>query len=204
MHWLVFNIPGTARQLLGNLAPDPTLPEGKLNLHEFAYGGTSAVSYFGPVHNPWNPELTPGGSSGPPGAAVAAGMCFASVGTDTGGSVRIPASYCGIGGLKPTHGRVTIRGIIPVSWTFDHAGPMCKTVEDAAIMLNTTAEYDPLDTMTVDVPVADYVRAFRTATLNLRIGLPCKPCFDNLNPRSAGRLRPRWLSWRGSRRRQPT
>ncbi len=85
---------------------------GKLNLHEFAYGGTSAVTYFGPVHNPWDPTRTPGGSSGGPGAAVAAGMCFASVGTDTAGSVRIPASYCGIVGLKPTYGRVSIRGII--------------------------------------------------------------------------------------------
>ena len=125
---------------------------GKLNLHEFAYGGTSAVSYFGPVHNPWDPMLTPGGSSGGPGAAVAAGMCFASIGTDTAGSVRIPASYCGIVGLKPTYGRVSIRGIIPLSWSLDHAGPMCKTVEDTAIMLNLMAGYDPGDTTTVDIP----------------------------------------------------
>jgi aspartyl-tRNA(Asn)/glutamyl-tRNA(Gln) amidotransferase subunit A len=155
---------------------------GKLNLHEFAYGGTSAVTYFGPVHNPWDPALTPGGSSGGPGVAVAADMCFASVGTDTAGSIRIPASYCGIVGLKPTYGRVSIRGIIPLSWSLDHAGPMCRTVEDTAIMLNIIAGFDPEDTTTVDVPVPDYVRALRSPTAKLRLGLPRKPFFDNLNP----------------------
>lgn len=155
---------------------------GKLNLHEFAYGGTSAVTHFGPVRNPWNTELTPGGSSGGPGAAVAAGMCFASIGTDTAGSVRIPASYCGIVGLKPTYGRVSIRGIIPVSWSLDHAGPMCRTVEDTALMLNAIAGYDAADTTTVDVPVPDYTRALKASTSKLRLGIPRKPFFDNLNP----------------------
>jgi aspartyl-tRNA(Asn)/glutamyl-tRNA(Gln) amidotransferase subunit A len=160
---------------------------GKLNLHEFAYGGTSAVTAFGPVHNPWNPALTPGGSSGGPGAAVGADLCFASVGTDTAGSVRIPASYCGIVGLKPTYGRVSIRGIIPLSWSLDHAGPMCKSVEDTAILLNTIAGYDPLDTTTVDVPVPDYVAALKSSTSQssipkMRIGLPRTPYFDNMNP----------------------
>ena len=155
---------------------------GKLNLHEFAYGGTSAVTYFGPVHNPWDPTLTPGGSSGGPGAAVAADLCFASIGTDTAGSVRIPASYCGIVGLKPTYGRVSIRGIIPLSWSLDHAGPMCKTVEDTAMLLQVMAGYDPQDTTTVDVPVPDYVRALRNPTSKLRLGIPRRPFFDDLNP----------------------
>lgn len=155
---------------------------GKLNMHEFAYGGTSAVTYFGPVHNPWDPTLTPGGSSGGPGAAVAADMCFASIGTDTAGSIRIPASYCGIVGLKPTYGRVSIRGIIPVSWSFDHAGPMCKTVEDAAIVLNAIAGYDPADKTTVDVAVPDYMGALHSPTSKFRLGLPRKPFFDSLNP----------------------
>ncbi|HEX5230008.1 MAG TPA: amidase [Bryobacteraceae bacterium] len=155
---------------------------GKLNLHEFAYGGTSAVTHFGPVHNPWDPTRTPGGSSGGPGAAVSADMCFASVGTDTAGSVRIPASYCSIVGLMPTYGRVSIRGIIPLSWTLDHAGPMCKTVEDTATMLNVIAGYDAADTTTVDVAVPDYVRALHTPTSKLRLGLPRKPYFDALNP----------------------
>src|SRR5579871_6094223 len=155
---------------------------GKLNLHEFAYGGTSAVTYFGPVHNPWNPKLTPGGSSGGPGAAVSADMCFASVGTDTAGSVRIPASYCSIVGLMPTFGRISIRGIIPLSWELDRAGPMCKSVEDTAILMNLLAGYDAADTASVNVPVPDYVRALRTPTTKLRIGLPRKPYYNNLNP----------------------
>lgn len=155
---------------------------GKLNLHEFAYGGTSAVTWFGPVHNPWNPKLTPGGSSGGPGAAVGADMCFASVGTDTAGSVRIPASYCSIVGLMPTFGRISIRGIIPLSWELDRAGPMCKSVEDTAIMLKLLAGYDAQDTTTVDVPVSDYVRGLRAPTAKLRVGLPRTPYFDKLNP----------------------
>ena len=155
---------------------------GKLNLHEFAYGGTSAVTYFGPVHNPWDPALTPGGSSGGPGAAVAADLCFASLGTDTAGSVRIPASYCGIVGLKPTYGRVSLRGVIPLCWSLDHVGPMCKTVEDTALMLNVVAGYDEQDPTTADVPVPDYERAVRSATAKLRLGIPRKPFFDNLNP----------------------
>jgi aspartyl-tRNA(Asn)/glutamyl-tRNA(Gln) amidotransferase subunit A len=155
---------------------------GKLNLHEFAYGGTSAVSHFGPVHNPWDPTRTPGGSSGGPGAAVAADMCFASIGTDTAGSIRIPASYCSIVGLMPTYGRVSIRGIIPLSWTLDHAGPVCKTVEDAATMLNVIAGYDAADTTTVDIAVPDYVRALHGPVAKLRLGLPRRPYFDSLNP----------------------
>ena len=154
---------------------------GKLNLHEFAYGGTSAVTAFGPVHNPWDPTRTPGGSSGGPGAAVAAEMCFASIGTDTAGSIRIPASYCGIVGLKPTFGRVSIRGIIPLSWNLDHAGPMCRTVEDAAMLLQVIAGYDPLDPTTAETPVPDYVRSLKNPTSKLRIGLPRKPYFDTLN-----------------------
>lgn len=155
---------------------------GKLNLHEFAAGGTSAVTYFGPVHNPWNPALTPGGSSGGPGAAVAALQCFGSLGTDTAGSVRIPASYCGIVGLMPTYGRVSIRGVIPLAWTLDHVGPMTRTVEDAALMLNVIAGYDELDTTTVDVPTSDYTRALKMPTVKLRIGLPRAPFFDALHP----------------------
>jgi aspartyl-tRNA(Asn)/glutamyl-tRNA(Gln) amidotransferase subunit A len=155
---------------------------GKLNLHEFAYGGTSAVSYFGPVRNPWDRALTPGGSSGGPGAAVAADLCFGSLGTDTAGSVRIPAAFCNIAGLKPTYGRVSIRGVIPLSWSLDHVGPMTKTVEDTAILLNAVAGYDPMDPTTVDTPVPDYVRALRTPVSKLRLGVPRAPFFDNLHP----------------------
>jgi len=155
---------------------------GKLNLHEFAYGGTSTVTAFGAVHNPWNLEHHPGGSSGGPAAALAADMCFGSLGTDTAGSVRIPASYCGIVGLKPTYGRVSNRGVIPLSWSLDHTGPMARTVEDVAILLNVIAGYDALDPTTVDVPATDYTRALTMPTAKLRVGIPRKPFFDSLDP----------------------
>ncbi len=114
---------------------------GKLNMHEFAMGTTSAISHYGPVHNPWDLERVAGGSSGGSGAAVAAGLCFGSVGTDTGGSIRIPASCCGIVGLKPTFGVVSARGTVPVSPSFDHVGPLCRTVEDAARMFRAMTNH---------------------------------------------------------------
>ena len=158
---------------------------GKLNLHEFALGGTSAVTYFGPVHNPWNLDHVPGGSSGGSAAAIAADLCIGSLGTDTGGSIRIPASHCGIVGFKPTYGRVSNRGVIPMAWTLDHVGPMCKTVEDTALMLNLIAGYDELDPVSVDVPVADYSRAIRMAASKFRVGVPRTPFFDGLDPEVA-------------------
>jgi aspartyl-tRNA(Asn)/glutamyl-tRNA(Gln) amidotransferase subunit A len=158
---------------------------GKLNLHEFALGGTSAVTYFGPVRNPWALDHVAGGSSGGSAAAIAADMCFGTLGTDTGGSIRIPASLCGIVGFKPTYGRVSNRGVIPMAWTLDHVGPMCKTVEDAALMLAAIAGYDPLDPTSVDAPVADYDRAIGTRTTRLRVGVARTPFFDNLNPEVA-------------------
>src|SRR5262245_25004145 len=158
---------------------------GKLNLHEFALGGTSAVTFFGPIHNPWALDHVPGGSSGGSAAAIAADLCIGTLGTDTGGSIRIPASYCGIVGLKPTYGRVSNRGVIPMAWTLDHVGPMCKTVEDAALMLGIIAGYDPLDPASADVPVVDYSRAIRTLTSKLRVGVPRSPFFENVNPEVA-------------------
>src|SRR5712671_5583543 len=115
---------------------------GKTNLHEFAMGGTNATSYYGPVRNPWALDRNPGGSSGGSAAAVAAGLCFGALGTDTGGSIRIPASFCSTVGLKPTYGLVSIRGIIPLTLSLDHCGPLVRTVEDAAIILNILAGYD--------------------------------------------------------------
>ena len=108
---------------------------GKLNLHEFAFGATGVNPHYGPARNPWDTERITGGSSSGSGAAVAAGECPAALGTDTGGSIRIPASLCGIVGLKPTYGRVSKRGVLPLSWSLDHIGPMTRTVEDAAIVL---------------------------------------------------------------------
>ncbi len=158
---------------------------GKLNLHEFAYGGTSDVSYFGAVHNPWALDHISGGSSGGSAAATAADLCYGSLGTDTGGSVRIPSSYCGVVGFKPTYGRVSLRGVIPLSWTLDHVGPICRTVEDAALMLAAIAGYDPLDPASVNVPVPDYTRAFNVDTSKLRLGLPRSPFYENLDPEVA-------------------
>jgi len=155
---------------------------GKTNLHEFALGGTSAVSYFGPVHNPWALDRIPGGSSGGSGAATAAGLCFGSLGTDTAGSVRIPASYCGIVGFRPTSGRVSSRGTVPDSWTLDQAGPLCRSVEDVALMLGAIAGYDEFDPSSVDLPVPDYGLAFQTHVSKLRLGVPRVPFFEGLDP----------------------
>jgi aspartyl-tRNA(Asn)/glutamyl-tRNA(Gln) amidotransferase subunit A len=155
---------------------------GKLNMHELAYGGSSAVSYFGAVHNPWALEHTPGGSSGGSAAATAADLCFGTLGTDTAGSIRIPGSYCGVVGLKPTYGRVSIRGVIPLSWSLDHVGPICKTVEDAALMLSAIAGYDAADPASANVPIPDYARAITIRPAKLRIGLPRTPFFEGLDP----------------------
>ncbi len=118
---------------------------GKLNLHEFAYGATSNNVFSGAVHNPWALDHHPGGSSGGSGAAVAAGACFAAIGSDTGGSIRIPAALCGVVGLMPTYGLVSRAGVTALSWSLDHIGPLARTVEDAALFLNAIAGHDPAD-----------------------------------------------------------
>jgi len=153
---------------------------GKQNLQEFAYGGTSASSYYGAVHNPWNLNHIAGGSSGGSAAAVAAGMCFGALGTDTGGSVREPAAFCGIVGLKPTYGRVSTRGVFPLSWSLDHVGPICRSVRDAAIMLEAIAGYDVQDVISVDWPTEEYVNALSGKT-DRRIGVVRQPFFRNID-----------------------
>jgi aspartyl-tRNA(Asn)/glutamyl-tRNA(Gln) amidotransferase subunit A len=155
---------------------------GKLNLHEFAYGGSSTTTHFGTMHNPWNLDHITGGSSGGPAAAVSSDLCFAALGTDTAGSVRGPAAHCGIAGLKPTYGRVSTRGVMTLSWTLDHVGPLGKTVEDVALMLNVIAGHDRLEPTTVAVPVPDYARALGQPTGRLRIGVPQSPFWENLDP----------------------
>ncbi len=130
---------------------------GKLNMHEMAYGITSANPHFGAVRNPWNAEHSPGGSSGGSGTAVATGMVFAAMGSDTGGSIRIPASFCGTVGLKPTYGRVSRYGGLPLSYSLDHMGPLTSTVRDAALVLNAIAGYDRRDGTSSRRPVPDYV-----------------------------------------------
>lgn len=155
---------------------------GKQNMHEFAYGATSVPSHFGPVHNPWNVGRIAGGSSGGSAAAVAAGLCFGAMGSDTGGSIRQPAAYCGITGLKPTYGRVSTRAVVPLSWSLDHAGPLCRTAADAALLLEAIAGYDPLEPGSVDYPVERYSTAMGTKTGGLKIGVVRRPFFDQIDP----------------------
>ena len=161
---------------------------GKNNLHEFAYGGSSLVSYFGEMHNPWEVGRITGGSSGGSAAAVTAGLACAAIGTDTAGSIREPAALCGCVGLKPTYGRVSSRGVISLSASLDHVGPLTASVEDAAIVLQAIAGYDAEDITSADVPVADYVGALRENASRLRVGVPREYFFDELDTEVAGAI----------------
>ena len=129
---------------------------GKLNMHEIALGVTNENPHYGDCCNPWDLQCITGGSSGGNAAALAAGLCMGALGSDTGGSIRIPASLCGVVGLKPTYGRVSLRGVIPLSWNLDHAGPMARCVKDVAILLQAIAGYDSQDAWSADMPVEDY------------------------------------------------
>src|ERR1044072_5114141 len=153
---------------------------GKQNMQEFAYGGTSTSSYFGPVRNPLDTDRIAGGSSGGSAAAVATGMCLAAIGTDTGGSVREPAAFCGIVGLKPTYGRISVRGVFPLSASLDHVGPLCRDVRDTALLLQAIAGYDKLDPTCVDLPVDSYTEKLTEATKSC-IGVVRRPFFDDLD-----------------------
>ncbi len=154
---------------------------GKNNLHEFAYGGSSLVSFFGDMRNPRNTAHITGGSSGGSAAAVAAELCYAAIGTDTAGSIREPAALCGCVGIKPTYGRVSARGVIPLSYSMDHVGPLSATVGDAAAVLLAIAGYDALDVGSADVPVSDYVSALSLDAKLLRVGVPRRYFYDDLD-----------------------
>ncbi|MEQ8954742.1 MAG: Asp-tRNA(Asn)/Glu-tRNA(Gln) amidotransferase subunit GatA [Gammaproteobacteria bacterium] len=145
---------------------------GKANMDEFAMGSSNETSYFGPVNNPWDIERVPGGSSGGSAAAVAADLCAIATGTDTGGSIRQPASFTGITGFKPSYGRVSRWGMIAFASSLDQAGPLAKTAEDAALMTAVIAGLDPKDSTSVDLPVDDYVGALNQPLDGLRIGIP--------------------------------
>lgn len=144
---------------------------GKLHMHEWAIGATTRNPHFGPCRNPWDPQRIPGGSSGGSGAAVAADMTLGAIGTDTGGSVRVPAALNGVSGIRPTIGRVSIRRVAPVSWTFDTIGPMARRAEDVAHLLQVVAGYDPEEPTSVDMPVPDYFTDLRAGVKGLRVGL---------------------------------
>ena len=161
---------------------------GKTNLQEFAMGGSSASTYFYPVRNPWALDRIPAGSSGGSAAALISDFTIGALGTDTGGSVRMPAAYCGIVGLKPTYGLVSIRGIIPRTYSLDHCGPMTKTVEDNALLLQGMVGYDKLDVASVEHPTEDYVSACKQPVTGLRIGIPRAPFYDHLDPEIASAM----------------
>lgn len=154
---------------------------GKLNMHEYAWGATTNNPHYGPCRNPWDLEYIPGGSSGGSGAALIAHTTMATLGTDTGGSVRIPAATNGIVGLKQTYGRVSNYGSFPLAWTLDHIGPMTKTVKDAAALLEVIAGYDPKDSTTVNVPVDQYLDGITGDVKDLVIGINEEYFFNNVD-----------------------
>lgn len=153
---------------------------GKLNMHEFAYGTTSVNPHYGPVRNPWDRERVPGGSSGGSATALSASFAPLTLGTDTGGSIRIPSALCGTVGLKPTYGRVSRYGVYPLCWSLDHIGPMTRTAVDCAISLNVIAGYDPRDPASAEVPVPDYTRSLFKDLKGIRIGIPDSYYFERL------------------------
>ena len=175
-------VPDEDAAVVSKLKDAGTILLGKLNLHEFAAGGTSENPHYGAVHNPWQLEHNPGGSSGGSGAALAAGMCFAASGTDTAGSIRIPSHSCGTTGIKPTYGRVSCFGVIPLSWSLDHCGPMTRSAADAAIMLNAMAGFDRRDSASVDRPSEDFTLSLGASLRGLRLGIPATYFNENLQP----------------------
>lgn len=145
---------------------------GKTNMDAWAHGSSGENSDYGPTKNPWNTEYVPGGSGSGSAASVAADMCLASTGTDTGGSIRLPASFCNVVGLKPTYGRMSRYGIIAMASSLDSIGHLTKTVEDSSLMLSITAGYDPLDATTPEIPIPDYTKSLNKPVKGLRIGMP--------------------------------
>jgi aspartyl-tRNA(Asn)/glutamyl-tRNA(Gln) amidotransferase subunit A len=170
---LADSVPSEDSTVVARLARAGTILLGKLNMHEFAYGPEGLNAHYGDARNPWSADAhrITGGSSSGSGAAVAAGLTPGSLGSDTGGSIRIPASLCGITGLKPTYGRVSRAGVLPLAWSMDHVGPMTRSARDCALMLSVIAGYDPADPTTSVLPVPDYGAALTGDVKGLRVGL---------------------------------
>jgi aspartyl-tRNA(Asn)/glutamyl-tRNA(Gln) amidotransferase subunit A len=168
----VNDVPTTDSIVAAKLSEAGGVLLGKVATHEFAIGGPSFDLPFPPARNPWNRDHIPGGSSSGSGAAVAAGLCRMAMGSDTGGSIRGPASYCGTVGLKATYGLVSRRGVFPLSYTLDHCGPLTWTVEDCAITMDVITGYDPADPASADVPKPDFIRGLTWGVAGLKIALP--------------------------------
>jgi aspartyl-tRNA(Asn)/glutamyl-tRNA(Gln) amidotransferase subunit A len=164
-------VPTVDAEVIRRLKSAGAILLGKLNLHEFAYGGSGIIGHFGPARNPWNTAHVTGGSSSGSAAAVAACLCYGAIGTDTAGSIRLPAACCGITGLKPSYGLVSARGVIPLSWLLDHVGPMARTAADAALILQTIAAYDPQDIGSRKFPPVYYPSAMEESISSLRLGV---------------------------------
>jgi len=176
-----FKPPYTAT-VVENLENAGCIAIAKTNMDEFAMGSSNETSYFGPVKNPWDTDRVPGGSSGGSAAAIAADLCAMATGTDTGGSIRQPAAFCGITGLKPSYGRISRWGMIAFASSLDQAGPICKSAEDAALMLNAMAGLDTKDSTCADVPVEDYTADLNNSLQGLRIGIPRQHFAEGLSP----------------------
>jgi aspartyl-tRNA(Asn)/glutamyl-tRNA(Gln) amidotransferase subunit A len=162
---------------------------GKTNTHEFAYGPTGDLSHFGPTRNPHDKGRITGGSSGGSGAAVATNLCYGALGSDTGGSIRIPAALCGVVGIKPTFGRVSKHGVFPLAWSLDHVGPITRTVEDNAMMLNALAGHDPEDPYSRDLPEEDFTRALGRGIEGASVGVPTEFYFEHVDDEVEARVR---------------
>jgi len=179
-------VPAEDAEVVRRLKAAGAVLPGKTNMHEFAFGGSSLVTYFGGVHNPWERGHIAGGSSGGSAAAVAGRLCYGALGSDTAGSIRQPAAYCGIAGLKPTYGLVSARGVIPLSWSLDHVGPLARSVGDIALMLQVIAGYDPEDTASISMKIPDYTAALRTSPATLRLGIAREFFFEGLDAEIEG------------------
>jgi aspartyl-tRNA(Asn)/glutamyl-tRNA(Gln) amidotransferase subunit A len=177
----VNRVPTEDADIVARLKRNGAVILGKVNLHEFAIGCTGDVSYFGPTRNPWALDHVSGGSSAGSGASVASDLAFAALGTDTGGSIRVPSAWCGTVGLKATYGLVSIRGIIPLRESIDHCGPIARTVEDVALILGQMTGHDPLDPHSIESQPQDYVKLMHQPVKSLRLGTP-DVFYDHVDP----------------------
>jgi aspartyl-tRNA(Asn)/glutamyl-tRNA(Gln) amidotransferase subunit A len=179
---LADNVPDEDAHTVACLHDAGAVPLGKLGMHEIALGATSINQHYGDVHNPWNVDHVPAGSSGGSGAATAAGLAYATLGSDTGGSIRVPAAVCGCVGMMPTYGRASLRGLVPLAWSLDHPGPLTRTVRDAAIVLRAISGHDARDPSSVEVAVPEWLDGIERGPRGLRVGVPRQYFWDSMEP----------------------